>query len=156
VPEGSPIWRRYRGSAWGSDMYGVLGRSKITVNEHIDLAEDCANNMRLFEATGMGTLLVTDWKPNIGDMFVPGEEVVCYRNPEECLRLVRYYLDHEDERARIAAAGQRRTLRDHGFGQRAAELVSLFAANCPNLADGDRDVAAAIPAGRLGRKQNFR
>ena len=127
VPDGSPILRRYRGEAWGRDMYSVLARSKITVNQHIDIAEGYANNLRLFEATGMGTLLITDWKSNITDMFDPGKEVVCYRDPQECLDLIRYYLDHESKRAAIAAAGQRRTLCDHTFCNRIEDLVRIFA-----------------------------
>jgi hypothetical protein len=128
VPEASPIRRRWRGAAWGDDMYRVLGRSRITINQHIDFAAGHANNMRLYEATGMGALLVTDWKEDLATMFDPGRDVVAYRSPQECADLVRHYLAHEDERRRIAAAGQARTLRDHTYRQRAAELVDLFAA----------------------------
>ena len=39
---------------------------------------------RLFEATGVGTLLVTDWKKNLHEMFEPGKEVIVYHSPEEC------------------------------------------------------------------------
>jgi spore maturation protein CgeB len=59
-PEDSLIRQRYQGEAWGVDMYQVLFNSKITVNHHIGMAKSYANNMRLFEATGVGTLLVTD------------------------------------------------------------------------------------------------
>ena len=56
----SPIRTRYRGQAWGLDMYEVLARSQITLNRHIGAAEGYANNMRLFEASGVGALLATD------------------------------------------------------------------------------------------------
>ena len=46
------------------------------------MAKSYANNMRLYEATGVGALLVTDWKENLGEMFEPGKEVVAYRSPE--------------------------------------------------------------------------
>ena len=36
-------------------MYRVLRQSKIALNRHSDVAEDHANNMRLYEATGVGT-----------------------------------------------------------------------------------------------------
>ena len=41
------------------------------------------------------------------------------------VELIRYYRDHEEERRAIAAAGQRRTLRDHPYHQRVEALVSL-------------------------------
>jgi hypothetical protein len=117
---------RYQGPAWGVEMFRVLRRSKIVVNHHGNVAP-FANNMRLYEATGTGALLITDWKENMPDMFEPGKEVVCYRSNEECIELVQYYLEHEEERAAIARAGQERTLRDHTYARRIEELIDLLA-----------------------------
>jgi spore maturation protein CgeB len=107
-------------------MYQILHGSKVTVNHHGDVAP-YANNMRLFEATGVGALLVTDWKVNLHEMFEPGREVVAYRNPEECVELVQYYLEHDEEREAIARAGQERTLREHTYYHRMQELVEIIA-----------------------------
>jgi spore maturation protein CgeB len=81
--------------------------------------------MRLFESTGVGTLLLTDWKENLGEIFVPGKEVVAYRTAEECLELLKYYLNHEEARASIARNGQRRTLGEHNYLQRMGEFVEI-------------------------------
>jgi len=113
------------GSAWGVDMFQVLRDSLVTLNHHGDDA-DFANNTKLFEATGVGALLITDWKPNLHEMFEPGKEIVTYRNVQECVQRVRYYLDHEEERREIAQAGQRRTLREHTYYQRMQELAELI------------------------------
>jgi hypothetical protein len=121
----SLIRKRYVGVAWGIDMYQILRDSKITVNNHIGIAESYANNMRLYEATGAGTLLITDWKENLNEMFEVGKEVVAYRTPKECVELIRYFLKHEDERQAIARAGQERTLRDHTYYSRMQELVYI-------------------------------
>ena len=125
IPETSPIRRAWVGAAWGREMYGVLARSRITLNHHGDVGP-FANNLRLYEATGMGALLITDAKDNLAEMFVPGEEVVDYRDVAECAELIRYYLDNEPERARIAAAGKARTLRDHTWAVRMQELVEIL------------------------------
>ncbi len=121
----SLISQHYIGKAWGIEMYQVLQRSKIILNHHIDVAGNYANNMRLFEATGMGTLLITDWKVNLHEMFEPGKEVVAYRNPEECAELIKYYLEHDEEWKAIARAGQKRTLKEHTYYQRMQELVDI-------------------------------
>lgn len=123
----SPLRALHRGPAWGLDMFGLLGRSKLTLNKHIDISENYANNMRLFEATGMGACLVTDAKDNLGDLFEPGKEVVTYRSVEECLDLLRYYESHDAEREGIAAAGQARCLADHGYERRMAQLHEILA-----------------------------
>jgi spore maturation protein CgeB len=107
-------------------MYKVLRQSLLTLNHHIDIASAYAGNLRLFEATGVGTLLITDWKKNLHDMFEPGKEVVCYRTPEECAEMVQYYLEHDEEREAIARAGQQRTLRDHTYYQRMQSLLEII------------------------------
>jgi spore maturation protein CgeB len=120
----SPILRAYAGSAWGAEMYQVLRDSFLTLNHHGDVPP-YANNMRLFEATGVGTLLITDWKANLHEMFEPGKEVVSYRSAEECAEMIQYYLEHDQEREGIARAGQQRTLRDHTYYKRMQELVNI-------------------------------
>jgi hypothetical protein len=125
-PSTSAINRHYHGEVWGLDMFTALACSKITVNNHIGIAGNYANNMRLYEATGMGCLLLTDRKSNIADMFEPDREIVCYDSPEECLELIRHFSANAEERERIAAAGQRRALTEHSYVNRTTELVRLF------------------------------
>lgn len=125
LPAASPLRRRYAGQAWGRDMYQILHSSRITLNHHGDVPPLYANNLRLYEATGVGALLLTDWKEDLGGLFEPGKEVVAYRTPEECAELVRYYLEHEEERQAIARAGQQRTLGEHTYRKRMQELVEL-------------------------------
>lgn len=109
---------RLHGDVWGLDMFAVLAESRITLNHHIDVAQSNANNMRLFEATGCGALLVTDYKDNLSDLFDIGSEIVAYRSMTECADLIQYYLTHPDEAAAIAERGQARTLRDHTYETR--------------------------------------
>jgi spore maturation protein CgeB len=126
LPAESVIRQRRQGEAWAQDFYRVMAASKIVFNCHGDLEGEYAANIRLFEATGMGALLLTDWKENLPKLFEPGKEVVTYESVEDCVKLVQYYLDHEDERLAIAHAGQQRTLREHTYEQRAQELVQLI------------------------------
>ncbi len=122
----SPIVARHHGEVWGVDMYRALARSRVTLNRHINVAENNANNMRLYEATGVGALLITDRKDNLGELFKVGNEVVAYSCPEEAAELIRYYVAHPDEAREIAQAGQARTLREHTYQQRMKELVPML------------------------------
>jgi spore maturation protein CgeB len=122
----SPLLRRHHGEAWGLDMYRVLARARVAVNRHGDIAEGYANNMRLFEATGVGALLATEAADNLPDLFEPGREVLAYEGASDLIDQVRHHLAHEDERRAVAAAGQRRTLRDHGYGARIATLAGML------------------------------
>ena len=120
----SPIREKYAGQAWGKDMFEILYNSKITLNHH-GAIKPYGNNCRMYEATGLRTLLITDWKEDLFETFEPGREVIVYRNTKECIELIEYYLKHDDERKRIAVAGQERTLREHTYFQRMQEFKKL-------------------------------
>lgn len=126
LPSASQIRQRHGGEVWGMDMYHTLARSRITLNRHIDVAENNANNMRLYEATGVGAMLLTDRKDNLHKLFEIGKEVVAYSSKEEAAELVRHYLDHPQDAEQIAKAGQARTLREHTYAQRMRELVPIL------------------------------
>jgi spore maturation protein CgeB len=130
-PPGSPVRTHYRGEAWGLDMFRILAGARIVLNRHIDVAEDNANNMRLYEATGAGALLLTDEKRNLAELFEPGREVVTYGDEDELVERARYFLEHESERAAIARAGHERTLREHTYAARMRELAQLVGRYLP-------------------------
>jgi hypothetical protein len=129
LPSSSPLFGKVAPALWGRDMYALLRRSSITINHHGDVPP-FANNMRLYEATGMGCLLVTDYKDNLHEMFEPEREVVTYRDGAECVDKILFYLDDRNggERDRIAAAGQRRTLHEHTYQARMKHLLELIRA----------------------------
>ena len=113
----SPLRHNLHGEIWGNNMYRILAQSKIVINRHIDAAGKFANNMRLFEATGMGALLITDDKSNITDYFTPGKEVVTYHNAQDLTAKINYYLNKPKKLAKIAQSGQRRTVRQHNYNR---------------------------------------
>ncbi len=126
LSQSSPLRRHFHGNAWGLAMYQALRGAQISLNLHINAAENNANNMRLYESTGVGTLLLTDAKDNLHTLFEPGKEVVTYHSTADCLEKLSYYLSHEEERQRIAAAGQARTLKEHTYRHRMEELLHIL------------------------------
>ena len=126
IPADSPITARFEKEVWGLEMYKVLAQSKITVNRHIGIAENYANNMRLYEATGMGALLLTEQKENLRDLFEPGQEVETYSGPDEIVEKIAALLRDRDRLGEIAAAGRARTLREHSYEERMKELVAIL------------------------------
>ncbi len=117
---------RCRPALFGLDLYRMLWRSRLTFNAHGESALGTADNLRLFQATGVGACLLTDAASNLRDLFEPDREVVTWEGPEECVEKVRYLLAHEAERRAIAAAGQSRALREHTALERAREVDALL------------------------------
>ena len=122
----SIAYKHHHGKVWGLKMYETLAQSSITLNRHIDVAKNYANNMRLFESTGMGTCLVTDWKENLHTLFELDKEVVTYRSVDELVEKVTYLLNNDKERQKIASAGQKRTLKEHNYQNRIKELLEIL------------------------------
>jgi len=111
---------------YGMDMYKLFNNSKVVLNMHIDVAGEYAGNMRMFEVTGMGSCLLTDNKKNMEDLFEAGEEVVVYDSPGDCIDKVRWLLENENERAKIARKGQKRTLESHTVEKRCKSIIDII------------------------------
>jgi len=125
LDKNSPILPRHHGEVWGLAMYRALLSSRITINRHIDVAENYANNMRLYEATGCGALLITDAKDNLSELFEVDKEIVAYKTVDDLVSLIQYYTEHDQQREIIAAAGQQRTLNEHTYENRMRTLVDI-------------------------------
>lgn len=111
---------------WGMEMYETMRESRIVFNRHIDAAGPYANNLRLYEAVGSGSLLLTDWKQNMDEIFTPGRECATYRDTAECVAQAKYYLRNDAEREAIAQAGKRRLVQEHTYEHRVDELLRII------------------------------
>ena len=114
---------------FGLSMYQKLYESKIALNTHIDISILYASNMRLFEATGVGTCLLTEWQPNLIELFDVDRDVVTYQNVEEAIEKIRYLQLNEKECLKIGLAGQKRALENHTFDIRAQQLDKIIRQN---------------------------
>ena len=125
LPASSPLHRCFQGEVWGADMYQVLRRSRITLNSHIDMAGREAGNMRLFEATGVGAFLLTDFKDNLDRLFAPDREVAVWRSIGDCLDVIGRMIGDDNGRAAVARAGHARTMAQHTYRHRATEILGF-------------------------------
>ena len=135
----TPITRAVNlGPAYGLNLYRLIRTSRITFDVRgtietsdgagavQDLAGRETANMRLFEATGLGTCLMTEHYDNLTELFEPGKEIVTYSSERDLTEKLRHYLAHEDERQAIAAAGLARCQRDHSMAARAREFDAII------------------------------
>lgn len=89
---------------FGRDLYKAISRAKIVVNGSIDMAGRDRGNMRCWEATGCGALLLSD-EGVYPNGFTPGSTMVTYSSPNDLVsELNRLLLDHEEAR-HIAGSG---------------------------------------------------
>lgn len=127
------------------DYYRLLAESKLVLNLHRDEDAD-VGNIRCFEATGLGSCLVTDRGRELSEFFDVENDIVTFETADECVEKVNYLLEHPAEIERIARNGQRKTLSRHTVGHRcraiAAKLKEL-ADNSPGTKKAAHTVIAA-------------
>lgn len=113
------ISRDLHAGVFGLEYYSVLDQYKICLNLHTSVAGDGAGNMRMFEATGMGTCLLTDYRSENAEMFEADREMVVYDSMEDMIEKARWLLDHPAKAKEIALAGQKRTLTEYTYKNKA-------------------------------------
>lgn len=110
---------------FGLDMHYALRRGRIVVDSRgtaglrhpngsymLDFGGDELCTMRQFEATGGGSMLITENLEGIKRYFEPGKEIITCNNIEEYISNIVHFTTHEEERKRIANNGQQRCMRD--------------------------------------------
>ena len=103
---------RCHGPLYSREYYDVIRKSKLTLNRHRDELAD-GPNIRVFEATGLGTCLISDRGKEMSEFFDSGKEIVTFSSAQEAIEKINYLLQHPNERKAIAKAGQDRTLKEH-------------------------------------------
>ena len=106
-------------------LHDRMRRVPICLNLMKGCIETGLNN-RHFEITAYGGFMLTYFTAELPDCFEIGKECDVFRDEQELLEKINYYLEHDKERREIAAAGQRRTLSKHLFSHRITTLVELL------------------------------
>jgi spore maturation protein CgeB len=112
-----------------SDLIKIYNQSKISLNISFASKEDKIQiKGRDFEAPGCGSLLLTNDTEQIAKYFIPGEEIITYRDASDAADKIKYYLANEDEREKIAKKGYEWVMREHTYEKRFLEIFE-FAQN---------------------------
>ncbi|OGA28297.1 MAG: hypothetical protein A3I01_00855 [Betaproteobacteria bacterium RIFCSPLOWO2_02_FULL_65_24] len=97
-------------------------RSRAGVEMSWGLPERC------YGVPARGGFLLSDERRHAADDFVPGREWASYRDFDDCMARVQYFLSHFAETRAVAEAAHARVMREHTYGRRAKRLVDLSAA----------------------------
>jgi spore maturation protein CgeB len=103
----------------------VFNGSDVNFNA-TSLQMNLAVNQRVFDVAACGALLVTDYQPDMDELFDPEKEAVCYRDHAQALSQVRDYLRHPRERRQIAERSIRRVLGEHTYVHRLGRMIEAM------------------------------
>ena len=105
------------------EMIKMYSRSKINLG-----FSSCGNThlknkilqvrLRDFEIPMSSGFYMTEYIEELEEFFEIGKEIVCYKNKEDLIDKIKYYLNHDSEREKIRIAGKSRCLKDHTWHKR--------------------------------------
>jgi GT2 family glycosyltransferase/2-polyprenyl-3-methyl-5-hydroxy-6-metoxy-1,4-benzoquinol methylase len=119
------IQRRFPSTFIGRAYFEEMARTYSAARTVFNRSLRSDVNMRVFEALACGSLLVTNDLGGNGqeELFQDGVHLATYRQPEELLDKIAFYLAREESRERIAAAGRAEAIARHTYAVRMETLL---------------------------------
>lgn len=118
---------QYCGSVdYWSEMPKVFRMSKINLNFTIPNIKS-GIPLRIWDVLGCGGFLLTNYQAEIPYYFKEGEDLVCFDSLEDLCEKVGYYLEHEEERKRIAWNGYHKVREKHSYIERIHTILDTVA-----------------------------
>ena len=108
------------------EMPKVFRMSKINLNFTIPNIKS-GIPLRIWDVLGCGGFLLTNYQAEIPYYFKEGEDLVCFDGLEDLCEKVGYYLEHEEERKRIAWNGYHKVREKHSYIERIHTILDTVA-----------------------------
>jgi len=101
------LLKAYNKPVFLEDMFKVFNRSKIVLNTHSNITGEVKGNMRVYEALGSGSFMLSD-DGIYPEHLIAGEDFVTYKNNKDMIEKISYYLKNDKEREEIALNGHKK------------------------------------------------
>ncbi len=82
--------------------------------------------LRVWDILACGGFLLTNYQSEIPEYFEAGKDLECFSSEKELLEKCRYYLEHGEERERIAENGFRKVEQRHQLDMRLREMLECI------------------------------
>jgi len=110
---------------YGIDYFNILLNSKICINTHAD-NQEFSGNMRLFDVTGQGSLLLTDKTKDSHKFFIPNKESVEFENTDDAIHKINWLIKNPKKMMEIARNGRKKTLEIFSYKNSCRKIVNLI------------------------------
>ena len=105
-----------------TEMPLIFKNSKINLNL-TSKAIRTGLPLRIFDILSCGGFIISNYQPEIPELFTPGEDLVMYGSFDELLYFCDYYLSHDDERIQIAEAGYEKLKANYTYEKQLEKLL---------------------------------
>jgi len=113
----------YGGFLSGENFLNTINKTKINLNFGWN-SDDGALQVkgRTFEFGILKAFQITNYNPNLNDYFTEDHDIVYFRTERDLLEKVKYYLEKEEERNRIAKNCYENVIQNHTWEKRFIDI----------------------------------
>ena len=116
----------YKGGVdYWTELPVVFHESKINLNFTIPNIKS-GIPLRVWDVLGSGGFLLTNFQAETPMYFKEGQDLVSFYSREDMLEKAAYYMEHEDERRRIATHGRETVEKHHDYGTRMKQMMEVL------------------------------
>ena len=119
-------WEKSLGTVNGYEHVKAINSGKMYISFSKTMAGFDNVKVGLFEAMACNQVVITSYMEELQDYFDIGSEILCYKTEDELIDLVRYYLEHEEERETIRQKGYKRFLNNHTYARRWNDVLAYI------------------------------
>ncbi|BDG45791.1 glycosyltransferase [Parageobacillus sp. KH3-4] len=122
----SMFTKNYQGYADYYKVYPlVLHHSKININLTRTFVET-GLPLRVFDVLSSKGFLLTNDKRDIHRLFKDGRDLVVFRDSQDLVEQIEYYLNHEEQRLQIIENGHETLHKYHTYNHRVKKIIDLL------------------------------
>lgn len=107
------------------EMPHIFHNSKVNLNITSRTIES-GIPLRVFDILSCGGFCLTNYQPEVAELFEDGRDLVMYSDMKDLVRKVDYYLTHEEERQQIAQNGYHKIKEQYDLPNVLKELFGYF------------------------------
>jgi len=147
----------YGGFLNGKDFVKTINETKINLNFGWGSINDGTLQIkgRTFEFGACNSFQITNYNPVLNNYFTENKDIVYFRNNEDLLEKIKYYLNNEKERERIAQNCYENVIKNHTWEKRFNDIFKQIEIkkSCFNL---NKDKNYKVDILMIGNRNNFK
>ena len=121
------LGRSYGGKfIWGEEYTKVAKLSKVFLAFEAQPHIRKSMSSRMYNAVGCGAFYMCQYVGGIEDVLEPGKEIITFHSEQEMIDLIRYYMENDTLREKIADAGRIRVLKEHTYEVRTKQMLRII------------------------------
>jgi spore maturation protein CgeB len=118
----------YNGARINLNIHRTSADQRFEREAHLGI-EASGVNGRTFEIAGCSAFQIVDASRNVGDFFEVGKEITIYKNENDLVEKIKYFLSHEKERLKIAASAYQKVIDNHTYQHRLQQIIDCLSSD---------------------------